>query len=72
MLNLFIPRKGYKYIDIRALNTGKKMFLFYNFYTGDDKLRLHVYILDEFELNDEDIVINKDFVYPAIQKYPKS
>ena len=72
VLNLFIPRKGYKYDNIMALNIGKKMFIFYSLDTDYHKLRLHVYNLDEFEIIDEDIVINKNFVYPAVQKYPKS
>ena len=72
LLNLFIPRNGYNYDGYKALNFGKKMFIFYNLKRNDDKLRLHVYDLDELELIDEDVMISKALIYPAVQKYPKS
>ena len=72
ILNFFIPRKGYDYDSYWSLNIGKKIFIFYNLYKHGNKLRLHVYNLEELELIDEDLVINKDLRSTAVKKYPKS
>ena len=71
-LNFFIPRKGYDYDLYWSLNIGKQIFIFYNLYKYGNKLRLHVYNLEELELIDEDLVNNKDLRSTAVQKYPKS
>ena len=72
ILNFFIPRKGYDYDLYWSLNIGKKIFIFYNLYKHGNKLRLHVYNLEELELIDEDLVNNKDLRSTAVKKYPKS
>ena len=55
VFKLFVPRKGYSfdYDSYTLFNVGNKMFIFYTLIIDNckyNKLRMHVYNLDENEL----------------------